>query len=334
MPIRKRGETWWIDIQHNGRRIRKSADTPVRAEAQRMHDEIRAELWKSKPQGHTLAEALKLWLTASTRSRNDKNAIKLLLSIYPSRPLEEITGHDIYDALASKGPAWANRIANIIRATLKLALDRGWIEKQPIIKKRDEPKTRTEFLTWEQSIRLLAELPHHLAMMAAFSLATGLRQSNVTGLTWAQVDMKRKIAWVHADEAKAGKIIHIPLSSTALQILQDQTGEHETHVFAYNGEPIAGQLSTKAWRNARERAGLGNFRWHGLRHTWASWHVQNGTPLPVLKELGGWESMDMVMRYAHLAPSHISAWAGNAGKQEESNLNRHKLRHNKKTLSS
>src|SRR5574340_587604 len=65
------------------------------------------------------------------------------------------------------------------------------------------------------------------------------------------------------------------------------------------------------WRMALERAGLDDFIWHDLRHTWASWHVQNGTPLAVLKELGGWASMEMVMRYAHLAPSHLSAWAGN-----------------------
>lgn len=50
-------------------------------------------------------------------------------------------------------------------------------------------------------------------------------------------------------------------------------------------------------------------RWHDLRHTWASWHVQAGTPLLALKELGGWSSIDMVMRYAHLAPDHLAEHA-------------------------
>ncbi|UUZ52719.1 tyrosine-type recombinase/integrase [Massilia sp. H-1] len=55
-----------------------------------------------------------------------------------------------------------------------------------------------------------------------------------------------------------------------------------------------------------KRASIENFRWHDLRHTWASWHVQNGTPLHVLQELGGWESEAMVRRYAHLSASHLA----------------------------
>jgi hypothetical protein len=47
-----------------------------------------------------------------------------------------------------------------------------------------------------------------------------------------------------------------------------------------------------------------------LRHTWASWHVQNATPLPVLQELGGWSSLKMVQRYAHLSGEHLRAWVG------------------------
>jgi integrase len=68
--------------------------------------------------------------------------------------------------------------------------------------------------------------------------------------------------------------------------------------------PIEGD--TKAWKAALSRAGITEFRWHDLRHTWASWHVQTGTPLNALQELGGWESVDLVRRYAHLAPDHLT----------------------------
>jgi integrase-like protein len=63
------------------------------------------------------------------------------------------------------------------------------------------------------------------------------------------------------------------------------------------------------WYQALERAGIQDFRWHDLRHTWASWHVQNGTPLFALQELGGLESSEMVRRYAHLSAEHLTPFA-------------------------
>ena len=68
------------------------------------------------------------------------------------------------------------------------------------------------------------------------------------------------------------------------------------------------QANTKAWRLALQRVGIENFRWHDLRHTWASWHVQAGTPLHVLQELGGWECVEMVRKYAHLSTVHLAEY--------------------------
>lgn len=67
--------------------------------------------------------------------------------------------------------------------------------------------------------------------------------------------------------------------------------------------------SNTAWRAALKRAGIENFRFHDLRHTWASCLIQSGVPLSVLQEMGGWESVDMMRRYAHLAPNHLSEYA-------------------------
>jgi hypothetical protein len=60
-----------------------------------------------------------------------------------------------------------------------------------------------------------------------------------------------------------------------------------------------------------KRAGIENFRWHDLRHTWASWHVQQGTPLFALQEMAGWETEKMVRRYTHLAVGHLAVYADN-----------------------
>ncbi|MDO9012992.1 MAG: tyrosine-type recombinase/integrase [Gallionella sp.] len=96
-------------------------------------------------------------------------------------------------------------------------------------------------------------------------------------------------AWTHPDQAKAGKPIPVPLSDNAVAILQRWEGRNEKYVFVFEGKPVV-QTATKTWRTACASVGLKNFRWHDLRHTWASWHAQDGTPLNVLQELGGWES--------------------------------------------
>ncbi len=79
--------------------------------------------------------------------------------------------------------------------------------------------------------------------------------------------------------------------------------------FCKAGRPVSG-LDSKIWKRALKKATIQNFRWHGLRHTWASWLVQRGVPLVVLKEMGGWEKPDMVMRYAYLPTEHLLPNAG------------------------
>jgi len=80
------------------------------------------------------------------------------------------------------------------------------------------------------------------------------------------------------------------------------------YVFVYGDHPVK-ECNTKAWKNALKRAGIKNFRWHDLRHTWASWHVQSGTSLQELQQLGGWASFEMVLRYAHLSSDHLKGAA-------------------------
>jgi len=76
----------------------------------------------------------------------------------------------------------------------------------------------------------------------------------------------------------------VPLNETAMQVLRTQRGKHPMRVFTYEGQPIK-QVITAAWYKALKRAGIEDFRWHDLRHTWASWHVQGVTPLFALQEL-------------------------------------------------
>ena len=85
--------------------------------------------------------------------------------------------------------------------------------------------------------------------------------------------------------------------------------------FTYQGRRM--EAVGSAWKRAMRRAEVENFRFHDLRHTWASWHVMAGTGLQELMELGGWKSYEMVLRYAHLAPEHLSAAAARIEREWE-----------------
>jgi len=122
------------------------------------------------------------------------------------------------------------------------------------------------------------------------------------------VDLVRRLAWIHPDQAKARKAITVPLNVEAVALITKQIGKSQTHVFCFQGKPVT-QVSTKTWYKALGRAGIQDFCWHDLRHIWASWHMQAGTPLHVLQELGGWESVEMVRRYAHLSADHLAPYA-------------------------
>ncbi|MEK7717454.1 MAG: site-specific integrase, partial [Pseudomonadota bacterium] len=124
---------------------------------------------------------------------------------------------------------------------------------------------------------------------------------------WSQVDVERRAAWIHADQAKARRSIPVALNETAVAVLRRQAAKHPLFVFTYKGRPIR-QVNTKAWRNALARAGIEDFRWHDLRHTWASWLTQSGVPLNALQEMGAWKSSEMVRRYAHLAPEQFQRY--------------------------
>jgi integrase len=125
----------------------------------------------------------------------------------------------------------------------------GWLDSVPHIRKFSEPKKRLRWLTREEVDRLFLELPEHTRAMAAFSLATGLRESNVTHLEWSQIDLQRQVAWVHTDQAKGGKAIGIPLNEEAITILRQQLGKHHSRVFTYKGNSVE-KVSTKVLKKA------------------------------------------------------------------------------------
>lgn len=317
---RKDSSLWWIKLSVNGRTIQKSTGTDDRKAAQEYHDRLKAELWEQSRLGvkasYTWQQAVVRYLDETQHKASRAHDLKHLRWLDPHLSgilLDEINRDRLDSLIKAKLVSGVcnttvNRMLGVIRAILRKAvMEWEWLDKVPKIRLLVQQSRRIRWITREESERLIKELPEHLKAMARFSLETGLRQANVTGLQWSQIDLTRRSAWIHPDQAKARRAISVPLSKAAVVILREQVGKHGSYVFTYNGKSIT-QVNTKAWRQALKRAGITDFRWHDLRHTWASWHVQAGTPLHVLQELGGWESVEMVRRYAHLSSEHLAGY--------------------------
>lgn len=331
--LRLRGGIYHADITIQGKRCQRSCGTDDKQQAQEFHDQLKAELWRvaklgEKPR-HTWDEAVKLWLkkkAGKASIEDDKDKLRWLHKHLSGKALADINGQMINTVLAMKedegvAHATVNRYMALIRAMFNLAAANDMIDSIPNFKgkRRDEPSERVMFITKPEAEKLLAELPDYLKPLVRFSLATGLRQANVTDLEWSQVDMARKCAWIHPDQAKGRKAIPVPLNSEALAVLDLMRGSDDKFVFVHEGHKFT-RPAGKAWHSAVKRAGISDdFRWHDLRHTWATWHVMNGTPLEVLQRMGGWQSYGMVLRYAHFAPSFVAQYADNVFQQGEVN---------------
>lgn len=319
---RKNSKYWWLRYTDaNGKRIRRSTQTTDRNKAQEFADKYKASSWDQIKLGVKAAfvweDAVVRWMKESEKkTKNDDLCIfryldNFLSGLHLADINRDMIESIIEDKLKNASPGRVNRITSLIRAVLNKAKDDwDWIDKVPSIRRLKENGSNVRWLSQEEKRKLLNECPKHIKSMVVFSLNTGLREANVTGLKWSQVDLIRKVVTIEADQTKAERPIGIPLNGEAAAVLTEQVGKHPIFVFSYLGNPIKKAGST-AWKSALKRADIDNFRWHDLRHTWASWHVQSGTPLNVMKELGSWKSFDMVLRYAHLAPEHLARYASN-----------------------
>ena len=318
---RKDSPYWWVKLTpRSGPPIQRSTGTTDKVAAQEYHDKLKATLWDQERLGikpkRSWREAVVRWLEETSEKathQEDKKKLVWLHGFLGDLNLDEIT-LDVIDRVrstklkeASKGTT--NRYLALVRAILIRSRDEWeWVEKVSKVKLFKEANNRERSLTVSQAKCLLGELPEHQREVVLFTLATGLRQSNVLRLEWGQVNLDQRHAWIHGWQSKNRHPISVPLNDAAMAVLNRQTGKHLERVFTFRGKPLNSANST-AWRAALKRAGIEDFRWHDLRHTWASWQRQAGTPTHELQRLGGWRTGAMVERYAHLAPDHLAVAA-------------------------
>lgn len=318
---RKDSSVWWLKITVKGQRQQCSTGTSDKVKAQEYHDKLKSEMWEQSRLGIKPSrywwEAVERWLqeTSDKRTHADDIAKLRWLDTYLSNStLNEINLAKV-DAIRSAKlkeatKSTVNRYLALLRSILIRSRDDWeWIDKVPKIKLYPEPRGRERNLTREQASRLFQELPEHQKDIVSFALMTGLRQANIAGLEWSWVNLEMQYLCIPAENSKNGNPIPVHLTNSTLAILKRQLGKHPTRVFTYQGKPIK-NLNTHAWKNALERAGIEKFRWHDLRHTWATWHRQAGTPTHELQRLGAWKTTAMVERYAHVAPDALKGATG------------------------
>lgn len=308
---------WWCRFTIGGREVRQSTGTKDRRHAEEYEHKLRARHWRVAKLGeahHTWAEAEARWLAEKAGKRSLERDRRIFAEYRALRPvgLRDISSEMLAELRTEREKVVSLATVNREFALLRAVLSRGarqwhWLEHVPAVPMAQLEVPDPRFVTREQFNRLVSLLPPHSAQLARFAVATGLRRGNITGLTWDRVD--GEFAYIPGSQAKGKRGIPVPLNTDARAVIRERRkGAHSTHVFAFRGRPIT-QVATRRWREACKAAGLEGLRFHDLRHTWASWQAQAGTPGYVLREMGGWATDAMVRRYAHLGPGDLARYA-------------------------
>lgn len=328
MALYRRGSSkvWWVDITlPDGSRLRESSKTDNKQLAQEYHDKLKTERWKEKRLGIKpdvkFSDAVLTFLEDKAHLKNVEGyelLLKWWVDEFGGLVLREVTQDRIITTINKKrktvSPATCNRYLAALRGVLRMAcLKYQWTERVPMFFMFEEPKCRVRWLKPDEVARLLDALPTHLRPMAVLSLATGLRQSNVFCLKWSQVDLANRVIRIEGINMKNGNEHVIPLSDGAVEVIRQQVGKHPEAVFTFRGRPVK-VIANATWKDALKKAGLEDFRWHDMRHTWATTLVQNGVPEGVLQVLGAWETPSMVKKYAHHATESVRPFVGVADK--------------------
>ena len=316
---RKDSPYWWIDVVlSDGRRVCKSTRLKVLKDAneylinlkQQAYNDARTGLKRNK----TWREAVVRYTRENPQKKSlryDYENFRKLDPYLGDKTLEQICMDCLWPFIHHRQevdgvkPATVNRALEVVRRILHLARDEwNWLARFPRIRMLKEPKGRVRFLTREEADKLLEALPAHLHAVVQFALSTGCRMSEILQLDWQRVDFDRRVAWLDPGTTKNGEGRGIPLNKEATLALRSVQGQHAKWCFTFKGKPM--KAIGSSWKRVLKKVGIENFRFHDCRHTWASWHVMNGTNLQELMELGGWKSYEMVLRYAHLAPEHLA----------------------------
>ena len=244
--------------------------------------------------------------------RDDEVRMARLREWLGQRPAESVSPQEIERWLLAKAedlkPATLNRYRALLSLVYRLAMQNGKVQSNParLVRQRKEENGRIRFLSTEEELALRAAIrKDYLNREAELDLAlnTGLRRSEQFGLTWDGVDFERRVLTVL--RSKNGEARHIPLNDAAILALRSVEAYKNGSPYVFLASDGTRLCSPRFWFSAAvEAAGLKDFTWHCLRHTFASRLVMAGVDLRTVQELMGHKTIQMTVRYAHLAPQH------------------------------
>jgi integrase len=301
-----------------GRRVQRRAQSNdpklAQEEAAALEAELLRTAWHGERRGsRTFAEAVTGYLGAVPRHENTKRRLRRLLLALGTVKVGEIDQDTVSQlkatmVAAGAGPATVTReIITPLRAVLRHAQRRGWCDA-PMLEAPSAPQGRTLYMTPAEAEKLVAIAAPHLRPLILFLLGTGARLAEAIYLEWRDVDLvgARAIFW--RTKSRRRRNVALPLRVVAaLANLLHREGPvfltDRDRPYADRGGQYGGQIKT-AWRSAIKRAGLDpNYTPHTCRHSWASWHYALHRDLLALRTEGGWSSVGLVERYAHLLPA-------------------------------
>jgi integrase len=312
---RKGRDGWWVRLYANGREQWSKCDTKSQAKA--LYGRLKAEhregkyFQKAKPiPFREIAQDYLKSVEARRRRKDDDHArMNRWLSAFGDQDVATITPRQIEQVLATlqtegKQPATLVRHLAVLKATFNQAIRLGLIVQNPTVRvKLAKPNNvLVRYLTVEQEDTLLEKLPSQYRPVVKTALHTGLRQGELVQLRWQDVDWNVGMITIH--ETKAGERRRVPMNSIVVEILTSlkrlSGADPDARIFPYTARYLR-----RAFDRAVKAAGLAPFRFHDLRHTFASRLAMQGANDRTLMALGGWKSPAMLSRYAHLSPAYL-----------------------------
>ena len=246
---------------------------------------------------------------------DDVRIMKRLRAWFGSRAAEAITPHEIEAKFQGSidehdwAPSTVNHHRSLLSLTYRLAIRDGKVSANPAraTKHRKENNNRVRYLKADEESRLRevldAEWPQHIPELD-LALNTGMRRSEMYGLDWEDVDLPRR--FLRIKRGKNGECRFVCLNSLALKALaklQERSDGTGAVIRNLGGTPL---LAPRHWfPDAVEKAGIDDFHWHDLRHTFASRLAMASVGIRAIQEALGHKSIAMTVRYSHLSPDFI-----------------------------